>query len=271
MSNLSDHIRVLLPQIRSLIVSARRTALRAVDTLQVAANFEIGRLIVEYEQSGEERAEYGRALLKELSAALTKEFGRGFSKGNLKYMRKFYLTYRDRAPIGQTVSGQSSLAELSHTDSAKSELWSLSWSHYLFLMGIKKPDERSFYEIEAASEGWSLRELRRQFDSSLYERLAMSRDKESILALAREGQIIEKPEQFLKNPYVLEFLNYYDRHVKIQAENPIIGIILCKKKKTALVELTLSEGNTCLGVPVLPTIKERVSTEADRVGGEIEG
>ena len=279
MSNLSEHIRILLPQIRSLIVSARRAALRAVDTLQVAANFEIGQLIVEYEQSGEERAEYGRALLKELSAALTEEFGRGFSRSNLKYMRKFYLTYRDRAPIGQTVSGQlpqpkksqtasgqSSLAELSHTESAKSELWSLSWSHYLFLMGIKKPDERSFYEIEAASEGWSLRELRRQFDSGLYERLALSRDKESILALAREGQIIEKPEQFLKNPYVLEFLNYYDRHVKIQAENPTVGIILCKKKKTALVELTLPEGNICLGVPVLPTTKGRASTEADRVG-----
>lgn len=255
-------------------------------------------------------------------------------------MRQFYLTYRDRAQIGQTVSGQlpkpqksqtasgqSSLAEISHTASAKSEIWSLSWSHYLFLMGIKDSDERSFYEIEATSEGWSLRELRRQFDSGLYERLALSRDKESILALAREGQIVEKPEQLLKNPYVLEFLglreetrysereletaiidklehfllelgkgflfearqkrftfdeehffvdlvfynrllrcyvlldlkigelthqdlgqmqmyvNYYDRHVKIEGEHPTVGIVLCKKKKAALVELTLPKGN----------------------------
>jgi hypothetical protein len=219
MSNLSNHVRVLLPRIRSLIASARRAASRAVDTLQVATNFEIGRLIIEHEQSGEERAEYGKALLNELSAALTGEFGRGFSRSNLQYMRQFYLAYRDRAKIGQTVSGQlpqprksqtvsgkSSLAEISHTASVKSEMWSLSWSHYLFLMDIKDPDERSFYEIEATSEGWSLRELRRQFGSGLYERLALSRDKESILALAREGQIVEKPEQLLRNPYVLEFL-----------------------------------------------------------------
>ena len=85
--------------------------------------------------------------------------------------------------------------------------WTLSWSHYLFLLGIKDPDERAFYEIEATNEGWSLRELRRQFDSSLYERLALSLDKESILALAKDGQLVEKPQQLLKNPYVLEFLD----------------------------------------------------------------
>jgi predicted nuclease of restriction endonuclease-like (RecB) superfamily len=227
----------------------------------------------------------------------------------------------------QTVSGLSAASEIQQKASAKSEIWSLSWSHYLFLMGIKDSDARSFYEIEATSEGWSLRELRRQFDSGLYERLALSRDKESILALAREGQIVEKPEQLLKNPYVLEFLglreetrysereletaiidklehfllelgkgflfearqkrftfdeehffvdlvfynrllrcyvlldlkigelthqdlgqmqmyvNYYDRHVKIEGEHPTVGIILCKKKKAALVELTLPKGN----------------------------
>ena len=157
MSNLSNHVQDLLPRIRSLITSARRAALRAVDKLQVATNFEIGRLIVEHEQSGEKRAEYGRGLLKELSASLTEEFGRGFSESNLKYMRQFYLVYRDRLQIGQTVSGQlprpkksrtasgkSSLAEILHTTSAKSEMWSLSWSHYLFLMGINDLDERSF-------------------------------------------------------------------------------------------------------------------------------
>ena len=327
MHDLSTLIKELLPQIRVLIASARQVASRTIDTLQVQTNFEIGRLIVEHEQGGEERAEYGKAMLKGLSTALTAEFGRGFSKSNLEYMRRFYLLFRDRAGIPQTASGQFANTEIWQTASVKSGWWTLSWSHYLFLMGVKDPGERSFYEIEATSEAWSLRELRRQFDSGLYERLALSRDKESIRALAKEGQIVERPDQLLKNPYVLEFLgmseetrysereletaiidklehfllelgkgflfearqkrftfdeehffvdlvfynrllrcyvlidlkigelthqdlgqmqmyvNYYDRYVKLEGEHPTVGIILCRKKKDALVEITLPENS----------------------------
>jgi hypothetical protein len=191
MSEITKGIGHLLPQIRELIVAARHAAARTVDTLQVVTNYKIGRLIVEHEQAGAERARYGEALLKELSASLTTEFGKGFSQSNLEYMRRFYLVYRDRSqPIGQTLSSQlakpiksqtvsgksQSLPEriqspnslsISETLSGKSTLserfqhlaaqFPLSWSHYVFLMGIKNPDERSFYEIEAASQGWSLR------------------------------------------------------------------------------------------------------------------
>jgi len=327
MHDLSTLIKELLPQIRVLIASARQAASRTIDTLQVQTNFEIGRLIVEHEQGGEERAEYGKAMLKGLSTALTAEFGRGFSKSNLEYMRRFYLLFRDRAGIPQTASGQLTDSQNTQTASVKSGWWTLSWSHYLFLMGVNDPGERSFYEIEATSEAWSLRELRRQFDSGLYERLALSRDKESIRALAKESQIVERPDQLLKNPYVLEFLgmseetrysereletaiidklehfllelgkgflfearqkrftfdeehffvdlvfynrllrcyvlidlkigelthqdlgqmqmyvNYYDRYVKLEGEHPTVGIILCRKKKDALVEITLPENS----------------------------
>ncbi len=217
MSDQKKALDRLLPQLRELITRARDTAARTVNTLQVMTNFEIGRIIVEQEQHGEERAEYGKKLLKELSSALSQEFGRGFSKSNLEYMRRFYLLYRDRIPeIAQTVSGQWALPGKSQTASgqrapskktpSRSAPSLLSWSHYLFLMGVKDLDERSFYEIEAAKEGWSLRELRRQFDSSLYERLALSRDKDAIADLAKEGQVVTRPEQLLKNPYLLEFL-----------------------------------------------------------------
>lgn len=209
---LTRTVGALLPELRALITSARRSAARIVDTLQVHTNFEIGRLIVEHEQGGEERAAYGAAMLEELSSTLTEEFGRGFSRSNLEYMRRFYLEYRDRTHIGQAASGQlPSLGESqtasrklpgiersqtasgklpgieksqtasgklpnigkSQTASGISPPWTLSWSHYVFLLGVKDPDARAFYEIEATNEGWSLPELRRQADSALYERLAL--------------------------------------------------------------------------------------------------
>ena len=186
-------------EIRSLIQSARRTVVQSVDLIQVLTNFEIGRRIVEHEQQGKERAEYGAALLKELSAELTKEFGKGFSRSNLEYMRKFFLAYQDRVPQilqmpsanfltnqkSQMASGKLPLSKKSQTASVKfSSPFKLSWSQYVFLISIKNPDERSFYEIEAAGNGWTLPELKRQFNSGLYERLALSRDKDGIRNLA---------------------------------------------------------------------------------------
>lgn len=160
----------LYSQIASILEQNRKSVAVAVNTAMVRTYYEIGRSIVENEQKGNIRAEYGKEVLKNLSARLTANYGKGFSTTNLKQMRDFYLTYQ----IGQTVSDQ----------------FVLSWSHYLFLMRIDNPDERKFYEIEAKNSNWSLRELKRQFDSALYERLAVSKDKESVRELSKKGWIV---------------------------------------------------------------------------------
>ena len=345
-STTTHELAPLITELRGLIQSARHTAATTVNTLQVLTNFEIGRRIVEYEQKGEKRAEYGSELLKELSVRLNEEFGKGFSKANLEYMRRFYLEWRHcdpriaQKPSGQfqvdglfaKSSGKSTVSEIQQTASARLSIsekasqkspFTLSWSHYVLLLTIKNPEERSFYEIESTQAGWSLPELKRQLASGLYERLALSRDKEGVRQLANDGQVIVKPEDMLKEPYILEFLgldektgysesdletaiidqlehfllelgkgflfearqkrftfdedhffvdlvfynrllrcyviidlkldklshqdlgqmqmyvNYFDRFVKSPDENPTIGILLCKRKKDAIVELTL--------------------------------
>jgi len=153
-------------------------------------------MIVEEEQSGKERAEYGKQILKELSNRLSIEFGKGFSVTNLQQMKNFYNVYGKQ----QTVSAKSENAIVQNNN------LQLSWSHYLFLMRINNIEERNFYEIETIENNWSLRELRRQFDTSLYERLSLSRDKKAIKELSEKGQIIEKAKDSLKDPYVLEFI-----------------------------------------------------------------
>ena len=290
--------------IRVLLVEARQRVVKQVNATMIKTYYEIGRRIVEQEQQGKEVANYGDYILVRLSESLSGSFGKGFSKRNLELMRQFYLTYRiAKSPISQ----------------------SLSWTHYIRLMRISDPDERRFYEIEAANNNWSVRELNRQFDSALYQRLALSRDKEAVKELAIKGQTIEKPEDILKDPYVLEFtglpelpqyteskleqrlidelqtfllelgkgfsfvgrqqritidedhyfvdlvfynrflrafvlvdlkigqlkhqdlgqmqmyVHYYDRFVKMPDENKTIGIILCRDKKDALVEITLPD------------------------------
>jgi predicted nuclease of restriction endonuclease-like (RecB) superfamily len=203
----------LIKEIRDLVQSARRTAAQNVNTLQVVTNFEIGRRIVEYEQRGSRRAGYGERILKELSHRLTEEIGRGFSTTNLKYMRLFYLEYHDVTPqIAQTLSAQLPAKTLTETPISQTvsdqfiPRFTLSWSHYIFLMNIDNRDERRFYEIESRQNQWSLSELKRQFNSGIYERLALSRDKKGVKALADKGQIIGNPQDALKDPYVLEFL-----------------------------------------------------------------
>ena len=280
-------------------------------------------------------------MLKELADRLTAEFGRGFSRSNLEYMRKFFLTYRERLPEksqmpsgklqtkphekSQMPSGELSTVEPFVQRGAAQMPFRLSWSQYVFLIGINDGQERSFYEIESANNSWTLPDLKRQFKSGLYERPALSRDKEGVRRFAREGQIITKPQDLLKEPYVLEFLgldekakysesdlessiidklehfllelgkgflfearqkrftfgedhffvdlvfynrllrcyvlidlkigklthqdlgqmqmyvNYFDRHVKRDDEHPTVGIVLCKKKHDALVEITLPQ------------------------------
>lgn len=173
-------------EIKGLLKSARESIVSNVNSTMTKTYFLIGKRIVEEEQNGNERAEYGKSLIKNLSLELTKEFGKGFSQRNLEQMRKFYKVYE----IPQTLSAE----------------FRLSWSHYLILMRMDNIAERNFYEIEAVQNNWSLRELRRQIDSALYERLALSRDKEKVKELAFKGQIIEKPKDIIKNPYILEFL-----------------------------------------------------------------
>ena len=183
-TSVAGGLEPLIAEVRSLIRSARYAAASTVNTLQVLTNFEIGRRIVKQEQNGAKRAEYGDMIMRTLGERLTTEFGRGFSKRNLDYMRRFYLDYADRLPrIVQKPSAQLKEPEIRQkaseelvpaTTPAKSSRkspFTLSWSHYVLLLTVKDPAERSFYEIEAAREGWYLPELKRQKASCLYELL----------------------------------------------------------------------------------------------------
>lgn len=309
--------------VSNVLDKARKNAKTAVNLSMVYAYYEIGKIIVEEEQKGKQRAAYGTQLVNELSVYLTKMYGKGFSVGNLKNIRQFYRVY-SIDQIGETVFSQ--FENLPMIDTGRR--FFLSWSHYLKLMRITNIDERHFYEIESVKNDWSLSELKRQYDSSLYERIALSTDKDKVYRLALEGQSFEKPQNVIKDPYVLEFLglkelpeyseselesriidnlqqfllelgrgfafigrqvrftfdeehfmvdlvfynrllrcfvlfdlkigelkhqdigqmqmyvNYYDRKVKLPDENPTIGIVLCKDKNNAVVEMTLPEDNS---------------------------
>ena len=206
--------------VATIIEQARTYVGRTADLTMCITYYEIGRMIVEQEQKGKEHSEYGSGLLKKLSTYLTDRFGKGFSTTNLKYARQFYQTY---APSIQqlnstkaktnVVNRQSPIDEFNlqklslNRQSMIDELpFKLSWTHYQVLTRIKNADERHFYEIEAINQQWSVRQLQRQYNSSLYERLALSRNKTDVMRLANEGQLVEKPGDLLKNPLVLEFL-----------------------------------------------------------------
>jgi predicted nuclease of restriction endonuclease-like (RecB) superfamily len=200
-NNFFENIAKLIEGVRSFV---GRTA----DLTMSITYFEIGRMIVEEEQGGAARAEYGRGLLEKLAVYLTERCGRGFSESSLKNARKFYQIYG--SSIRQTMFAESEKMDLlgiGQTLFAESNPFRLGWSHYLILMRIKNEDERRFYEIEAVNQKWTYRELQRHYGSSLYERLALSRNKDEVMRLALEGQTIEKPKDILKNPLVLEFLN----------------------------------------------------------------
>lgn len=188
-------------EILDLLVQAKNNVKKAVNISMIYTYYEIGRRIVIEEQNGNDRAEYGKHLLHDLADYLTPNFGKGYSADNLKLMRRFYTVYSGDK-IGETVFPQSE--NLPSTETGRK--FYLSWSHYLKLMRITNIDERHFYEIEAVKNKWSLSELKRQFDSSLYERLALSTDKEKVSQLALEGHVIEKSNDLVKDPYVLEFL-----------------------------------------------------------------
>lgn len=312
-----------LESVSDVLAQARKNAKTAVNLAMVYAYYEIGRMIVEEEQHGQNRAAYGKQILQELSKYLNKKYGKGFSTTNLRQMRNFYVVY-SQDQIQQTLS-----AEFENLPAVSTgRKFYLSWSHYLKLMRIDNVDERHFYEIESVKNDWSLTELKRQYNSSLYERIALSTDKDKVYRLALEGQKVETAKDAVKDPYVLEFLglkelpeyseselesriidnlqqfllelgtgfafigrqvrftfdeehfmvdlvfynrllrcfvlfdlkigelkhqdigqmqmyvHYYDRKVKLPDENPTIGIVLCRDKNNAVVEMTLPEDNT---------------------------
>ena len=322
----------LYENIASLINKANARVRTVVNTAMVYTYYGVGYYIVEYEQDGNYRASYGKQVLKCLSERLTARFHSGWSVEQLKLNRKFYLVYSKKVntvyPIQQNdnslkISAINRGGEFLADIPAPTFPNTISWSHYIQLMRIKNDEERSFYEIECDTQQWSVRELQRQYNSSLYERLALSRDKNEVMRLSRDGQKIEKPTDLLKNPLTVEFLglevdeaysesklesriisklgrfllemgkgflfearqkrftfnedhyfidlvlynrllraytlidfkvdklthqdigqmqmyvNYYDRYIKLPDEKPTIGILLCKEKNDAIVELTL--------------------------------
>lgn len=195
-----------LRSVSNVLSQARKNAKTAVNISMVYAYYEIGRMIVEEEQQGENRAAYGKQILKELSAYLTENCGKGFSVGNLKNIRQFYKVYSSDQ-IGETVFSQ--FENLPAVSTGRK--FFLSWSHYLKLMRIDDVDERHFYEIECVKNNWSLREFQRQFDSALYQRLMLSTEKDAVKQLSEKGQIIEKSSDLVKDPYVLEFLGLEEK------------------------------------------------------------
>lgn len=222
--------KVLFQQIAELLHNARQQVLRTVNSTMVYTYFEIGRVIVEEEQNGKERAEYGKQILKSLSKQLTKEFGKGFSVDVLERIRKFHLIYSKSATLSRILEIGNSETVLRKSENPENQkllytFFKLTWSHYIFLMRIDDENERRFYEIESEKYNWSVRELKRQYDSALYTRLALSRDKEGILELSQKGQIIEKPKDLIKDPYILEFLGLPELHQysESQLEEEIIN------------------------------------------------
>jgi predicted nuclease of restriction endonuclease-like (RecB) superfamily len=323
---------LLFKQAIELIALARELVVKQTNSVMVFTYFHLGRLIVEHEQGGKLKAEYGKETIKDLSNRLTQRFGDGFSERNLEQMRLFFTLFKSRlskVQILQTLSAEFKSPVISQTMSGKSfsNAFPLSWSHYILLCRIKKEEERSFYEIESLQGNWGVRELQRQFDSGLFERLSLSKNKKQVKQLASKGHIVERPEDIIKSPYVLEFLgmeaksvyseselesavinkiehflmemgkgflfggrqvrfsfdgenffvdmvlynrllrcfvlvdlkigkikhqdigqmqmyvNYYDRYVKTSNEKPTIGIIICKDKSDAVVEITLPKNN----------------------------
>jgi len=348
MNNISDKIIALIEQ-------ARQAVTKNINTTMVFTYYHIGRILVEEWQQGEKKAEYGTQLIANVSANLTKTFGRGFSADNLERMRKFFLLYSNsskelrgsaifqKSATVLRISDNSQISAKALRKSNDSQISAntlrifdseqeirflpIGWSHYLFLMRIKDEAERQFYEVESFQSQWTLKELERQFNTGLFERLATSKNKSEIMRLAKEGQIVEQPKDLIKDTLILDFLglesresyteteletaiinqiekfmlelgkgfffggrqvrfsfneehyfvdlvfynrflkcfvlidlkigklkhqdlgqmqmyvNYYDRFVKQADENSTVGIVVCKTKEDAIVEITLPENN----------------------------
>jgi predicted nuclease of restriction endonuclease-like (RecB) superfamily len=233
----------LINDLTSLIEQGRKAAVRYVNTALVATYWLMGRRIVEFEQRGKERAEYGEALLKHISEDLMKQFGKGWGEPHLRAVRQFYLIYRDiekrytlcseseefkKPDIRRTPSSElnstETLFDIAQIPSAGSfnKIFPLSWSHYRLLMRFKEPFQREFYEAECIRGNWSVRQLDRQIQSMLYERTALSKRKLSVIAKAHEKPVTLRPEDEIKDPYILEFLGLKDEYSESQLEEALI-------------------------------------------------
>lgn len=235
------NVTELFDKISALIEEARQRVSTTVNIAEVYTKYNVGRYIVEDEQKGNYRAEYGKQVIKLLSKKLEDKFGDGWSVDTLTRCRKFYGIY-STASISATVLPKletavdstdfgSSVAEI-QPSSPEPHKFVLSWSHYLILMRIKDANARSFYEIECAKQNWSIRWLQRQVNSSLYERLALSKDKDEVMRLATEGQVVEKPADIIKNPITLEFLGLQPEAA--YSENKLEGKIISKMQQFLL-------------------------------------
>ena len=227
-------VDLLFERISSLIEQARRVVVSTADIAEVKTRFEVGRYIFEDEQQGE-RAAYGQKILKNLSAKLTERFGNDWSYDTLVRCRKFYTAYHNKQIVATPLPQLADNTKLTEND--KDTNWgngiatiqlprfTLQWSHYLVLMRIEDIEARSFYEIECTQQQWSVEQLRRQVGSSLYERLALSRNKDEVMRLALEGQTIEKPADIIKNPLTLEFLGLKPEaaYTESKLENAVIS------------------------------------------------
>lgn len=223
-----DDYNSILSDLSKLLEQSRRMTARSVNAIMTATYWEIGRRIVEVEQKGEERAEYGEELLKRLSKDLTDRFGRGFGVDNLQRMRVFYQTW-SLGKIYATLSGKSDVAKYAtvsriFTIEEIAKRFPLPWSHYTLLMSCRDENEREFYEAEALRGGWSVRQLKRQMDSQFYKRTLLSKNKAAML---KKGEKSEKddyvsPDEEIKDPFVLEFLNLKDEYSELNLEEAII-------------------------------------------------
>jgi len=189
--------------------ASRQNISRTVDTEIVKNYWFTGRDIVEEELQGKKRATYGTQLMKMMSGRLTKKLGRGYTTTNLRYMKQFYLVYQDLIPIHHTVRDEFNIQNVDIP---------LSWSHYRLLAQISRKEAREFYERESIENRWASRELERQMGSLLFDRLAKSRDKKGLLRLAKKGQEIQTPEDAIKDPVVLEFLNIPESHRLVESK-----------------------------------------------------
>lgn len=203
-------MKELVSEIRTIIESARTNAMRSVDFCRVQMYWQIGRRIVEEEQGGQARAEYGKGLIKNLAKEIEPVYGSGFGQRQLEYSRRFYLEF----PIAHTLCAQ------------------FNWSQYKALIDIPDKDKRKYYELEAINNCWTARQMKRQINSMLYERLLLSNDKEAVLAMARKERMPEKPQEIVKDPMVLEFLglekrtHYYESDLETELINHLQDFIL---------------------------------------------
>ncbi len=222
--------QAIFGDVSRIVDAARRSAARSANSVMTAAYWMIGRRIVEFEQSGEKRAEYGTALIERLSTDFRKRFGRGFGSVNLSQMKKFYLLWSD-SRILQTVSEKSEDGESSSKRPAKPSLailatrFPLPWSAYVRLLSVKNIHAREFYETEALRGGWTVRQLKRQIDSQFYERTALSKNKAAMLTRGQKARPEDRvlPEEEIKDPFVLEFLDLKDEYSESDLEEALIA------------------------------------------------